>query len=84
MWCWPMAPMVNKDTAGGFWSGGFESMVMMPDDTVIVPEQLNPGAGFRRVKDIAQILFDFGLASSSGQRAEVMRAIYARPYSDSQ
>jgi hypothetical protein len=69
LWCWPMARWVNRDTAGGFWSGGFESMVMMLGDTMIVPEQLNPGASFRRVKDIARILFDFDLASSS-QRAE--------------
>ena len=57
--------VVNKDTAGGFWSGGFESMVLMPGDTVIVPEQFNPGAGFRRFKDISQILFNFGLAAAA-------------------
>ena len=43
--------VVSKDAASGFWSGGFESMVLMPGDTVVVPEQLNPGAGFRAFKD---------------------------------
>lgn len=57
--------VVSKDTAGGFWSGGFESMVLMPGDTVIVPEQLNPGAGWRHAKDFAQILFSFGLAAAA-------------------
>lgn len=57
--------VVSKDAAGSFWSGGFASMVLMPGDTVIVPEQLNPGAGWRHVKDVAQILFDFGLAAAA-------------------
>jgi protein involved in polysaccharide export with SLBB domain len=57
--------VVSKDSAGSFWSGGFASMVLMPGDTVIVPEQLNPGAGWRHVKDVAQILFDFGLAAAA-------------------
>lgn len=57
--------VVSKDTASGFWSGGFASMVLMPGDTVIVPEQLNPGAGWRHFKDFAQILFDFGLAAAA-------------------
>ena len=34
--------VVSKDAASGFWSGGFDSMVLMPGDTVVVPEQLNP------------------------------------------
>jgi polysaccharide biosynthesis/export protein len=57
--------VVSKDAASGFWSGGFESMVMMPGDTVVVPEQLNPGAAWRNFKDFAQILFDFGLAAAA-------------------
>ena len=57
--------VVSKDAASGFWSGGFASMVMMPGDTVVVPEQLNPGAAWRNFKDFAQILFDFGLAAAA-------------------
>ncbi len=57
--------VVSKDAASGFWSGGFESMVLMPGDTVVVPEQLNPGAGFRAFKDWSQILFNFGLAAAA-------------------
>jgi polysaccharide biosynthesis/export protein len=57
--------VVSKDAASGFWSGGFESMVMMPGDSVVVPEQLNPGAAWRNFKDFAQILFDFGLAAAA-------------------
>ena len=57
--------VVSKDAASGFWSGGFSSMVMMPGDTVVVPEQLNPGATVRNIKDWSQILFNFGLAAAA-------------------
>jgi len=57
--------VVSKETSSVFWSGGFDSMVLMPGDTVIVPEQLNPGAGWRHAKDFAQILFSFGLAAAA-------------------
>ncbi len=57
--------VVSKDAALGFWSGGFDSMVLMPGDTVVVPEQLNPGAAMRNFKDFAQILFSFGLAAAA-------------------
>lgn len=57
--------VVSKDAASGFWSGGFSSMVLMPGDTVVVPEQLNPGAAMRNFKDWSQILFNFGLAAAA-------------------
>ena len=57
--------VVSKDAASGFWSGGFESMVLMPGDTVVVPEQLNPGQALRNFKDWSQILFNFGLAAAA-------------------
>jgi len=57
--------VVSKDSAKNFWSGGFASMVLMPGDTVVIPEQTNPGAGWRKFKDFAQILFDFGLAAAA-------------------
>ena len=57
--------VVSKDAASGFWSGGFDSMVMMPGDTVVVPEQLNPGAALRNFREWSQILFNFGLAAAA-------------------
>ncbi len=57
--------VVSKDAASGFWSGGFVSMVLMPGDAVVVPEQLNPGAALRNFKDWSQILFNFGLAAAA-------------------
>ena len=57
--------VVSKDAASGFWSGGFDSMVMMPGDTVVVPEQLNRGSFIRGVKDWSQVLANFGLAAAA-------------------
>ena len=57
--------VVSKDTAGKFWGGGFESMVLMPGDTVVVPPNTDKGAGLRNFKDWSQILFNFGLAAAA-------------------
>jgi polysaccharide export outer membrane protein len=57
--------VVSKDASSFFWSGGFDSMVMMPGDTVVVPEQTNKGSLLRSVKDWSQILANFGLAAAA-------------------
>ena len=57
--------VVSKDAASYFWSGGFDSMVLMPGDTVVVPEQTNKGSLLRSVKDWSQILANFGLAAAA-------------------
>jgi len=57
--------VVSKDAAGKFWGGGFESMVLMPGDTVVVPPNTDKGAGLRNFKDWSQILFNFGLAAAA-------------------
>ncbi len=57
--------VVSKDTAPKFWAGGFDSMVMMPGDTVVVPPNTDKGAGLRNFKDWSQILFNFGLAAAA-------------------
>lgn len=57
--------VVSKDTAPKFWASGFDSMVMMPGDTVVVPPNLDKGQGLRNFKDWSQILFNFGLAAAA-------------------
>jgi polysaccharide biosynthesis/export protein len=57
--------VVSKDAASKFWGGGFESMVLMPGDTVVVPPNTDKGAGLRNFKDWSQILFNFGLAAAA-------------------
>jgi len=57
--------VVNKDASSTFWSGGFDSMVLMPGDAVIVPEQTDKGSFVRGLKDWSTILFNFGLAAAA-------------------
>jgi polysaccharide biosynthesis/export protein len=57
--------VVNKDASTTFWSGGFDSMVLMPGDAVIVPEQTDRGSFVRGLKDWTTILFNFGLAAAA-------------------
>lgn len=57
--------VVNKDAASNYWIGGFDSMVLMPGDAVIVPEQTDKGAFVRGLKDWSTILFNFGLAAAA-------------------
>ena len=57
--------VVSKDTASKFWGGGFDSMVMMPGDTLVVPPNTDKGATLRNFKDWSQILFNFGLAAAA-------------------
>jgi len=57
--------VVSKDAASKFWGGGFDSMVMMPGDALVVPPNLDKGAGLRNFKDWSQILFNFGLAAAA-------------------
>jgi protein involved in polysaccharide export with SLBB domain len=57
--------VVNKDASSTFWSGGFDGMVLMPGDAVIVPEQTDKGSFVRGLKDWSTILFSFGLAAAA-------------------
>ena len=57
--------VVNKDASSTFWSGGFDSMILMPGDAVIVPEQTDKGSFVRGLRDWSQILFNFGLAAAA-------------------
>ena len=47
--------VVNKDASSTFWSGGFDGMVLMPGDAVIVPEQTDKGSFVRGLKDWSTI-----------------------------
>jgi hypothetical protein len=57
--------IVARRDRGGFFSGDFESLQVMPGDTVVVPAQLDRETSYnyvtRIVKDWTQILANFGL-----------------------
>ena len=57
--------VVNRDASNSFWAGGFDGMILMPGDAVIVPEQTDRGSFVRGLKDWSTILFNFGLAAAA-------------------
>jgi polysaccharide biosynthesis/export protein len=57
--------VISKQATSRMWTGGFDTMHLMPGDTVVVPEQVNKGAFLRGFKDWSQILSNFGLAAAA-------------------
>ncbi len=57
--------VVAKRDVGGFFGGGFESLAVMPGDTVVVPAQIDRETRYnfitRALRDWTQIFFNFGL-----------------------
>jgi protein involved in polysaccharide export with SLBB domain len=56
---------VLSNRGSSAFTGGISDLRMMPGDTIVVPENLNKGAGMRNLKDIAYILGQFGLAAAA-------------------
>ncbi len=57
--------VISKQATSRLWTGGFDTMHLMPGDTLVVPEQTNKGAFLRGFKDWSQILSNFGLAAAA-------------------
>ena len=57
--------VISKQATSRMWTGGFDTMHLMPGDTLVVPEQVNKGAFLRGFKDWSQILSNFGLAAAA-------------------
>ncbi|WP_325345795.1 SLBB domain-containing protein [Xylophilus sp.] len=57
--------ITRRDSRGGFFGGGFDSLALMPGDTLVVPEKLDRETTrnfvARQLKDWTQILSQFGL-----------------------
>jgi hypothetical protein len=60
--------IIARNNSGGFFGGGFESVAMMPGDTLVVPAQMDResryNAFIRGAKDWTQILANFGIAAA--------------------
>nr|WP_233505882.1 SLBB domain-containing protein [Rhodoferax lacus] len=61
--------IVARRDRSGLFGGGFESLAVMPGDTVVVPAQLDRESKYnfitRAVKDWTQILANFGLGAAA-------------------
>ena len=61
--------IVARRDRGGLFGGGFESLAIMPGDTVVVPAQLDRESGYsftvRAMKDWTQILANLGIGAAA-------------------
>jgi hypothetical protein len=60
--------IMSRNDRGGFFGGGFESLAVMPGDTLVVPAQIDRESRYnafvRGAKDWTQILANFGLGAA--------------------
>lgn len=61
--------VVSKKDRGGFFGGGFESLSVMPGDTLVVPAKLDRESGYaftvRALKDWTQIISNLGIGAAA-------------------
>ena len=50
---------------GGWLSGSFDGAHLKPGDSIVVPEELDKTSIMRNLKDISQILYQFGLGAAA-------------------
>jgi polysaccharide biosynthesis/export protein len=54
--------IVSRQQMSSFHRDSFDSLAVFPGDSIVVPLNVNKGAGLRNVVDIAQIFGQFGIA----------------------
>lgn len=61
--------VVSKKDRGGLFGGGFESLAVMPGDTLVVPAKLDRESGYaftvRALKDWTQIISNLGIGAAA-------------------
>jgi len=57
--------VLSKQSVGGLWNGGFESLRLMPGDAIVVPERLSQGTVLRALKDWSQVFAQFALGAAA-------------------
>ncbi|MCU1308006.1 MAG: Capsular polysaccharide export system protein KpsC [Acidobacteriaceae bacterium] len=53
--------IVSKSRSAGWFSSGFESLKLMPGDTIVIPEQLDKTSVLKGLKDWSQVIGQFAL-----------------------
>jgi protein involved in polysaccharide export with SLBB domain len=53
--------VLSKQSVSGLWNGGFNSVVLMPGDAIVVPPRLRAGTTLRALKDWTQVFSQFAL-----------------------
>ncbi len=57
--------VVSKQMHHGLWAGSFESMRLMPGDTVIMPERIRTGGLLKGIRDWSQVFSQFALGAAA-------------------
>jgi polysaccharide export outer membrane protein len=57
--------VLSKQSAGGLWSGGFESRRLMPGDAIVVPERLTQSTLLKGLRDWSQVFAQFALGAAA-------------------
>jgi protein involved in polysaccharide export with SLBB domain len=57
--------VLSKTNTSGFWSGGLESVRVVPGDTIVIPAKLDKGSTLRAFKDWSQVISQFGLGAAA-------------------
>jgi polysaccharide export outer membrane protein len=57
--------VLSKQSVRGLWNGGFDSLRLMPGDTIIVPERLSRGSFLRGLRDWSQVFSQFALGAAA-------------------
>jgi len=58
---------VSRQAHSKFYFSSFDSLRLMPEDTVVVPEKLDKGATLRGLKDWTQIISQFVLGAAAAK-----------------
>lgn len=59
--------VVSAQMRRAMWSGGFESLKMMPGDTAVVPERFRTTSALKELKDWSQVFTQFALGAAAVQ-----------------
>jgi protein involved in polysaccharide export with SLBB domain len=57
--------VVSKQMHRGVWAGRFESLKLMPGDTIVMPERIRTGSLIREIRDWSQIFSQFALGAAA-------------------
>src|SRR6185312_7315597 len=57
--------VVTDNQSAGWFTGGLESVKLLPGDTIVVPEKLDRTTFIKGLKDWSQILAQFGLGAAA-------------------
>ena len=57
--------VVTGSTGAGWFNGGFDSVRMLPGDSIVVPEALNKVGILKELKDWSQVFGQFALGAAA-------------------